>query len=80
MSNTTSLIEQETSRIIYKGHIIVQGWDCWGQRTTIILGICEPQQFWSIKDAKRFLNNEEMSCEFDPKTNTFNQNPLFKKH
>lgn len=73
-----TIIKQETKRIIYKGNTIIQGWDEWGQKTTIIQGVDEPSEFWSITDAKRYINGQPTSCIFDGR-NTFYPNPLFKK-
>lgn len=74
-----STVEQVTKLINYKGNTIVVGWDTWGQKIVTIEGVSEPSEFWSIKDAKRFINGEEPSCIFDGR-NTFNPNPRFKKN
>lgn len=66
-NNTNTKIAEVTKTINYKGYTITQGWDEWGQKTTLLECEDGQKEFWSIADAKKYINGQQPRVDMTAK-------------
>lgn len=66
-NNTNTKIAEVTKTINYKGYTITQGWDEWGQKTTLLECEDGQKEFWSIADANKYINGQQPRVDMTAK-------------